>query len=99
MTTQLQVTQAKDTEVFFEVWTYDEARSKRWEKPIFVTTIKKLQEEGLYDPWYDEIPTKTTWWYADAEKTKISVLSHKTKNPNGVPVGLVVLNMSFEEEL
>tara|TARA_Y100000004_G_C8954040_1_gene429941 strand:- start:1463 stop:1765 length:303 start_codon:yes stop_codon:yes gene_type:complete len=98
MTTQLKQTYDDTTTIYNDAWVLDEARSKRWQKPIYVTSLGQLEEHGIYDPWYDEIPKGATFWYGDADKTTISVLSHKTKSPSGDKVGLVVLNMSFTEE-
>ena len=99
MTTEVKQTYDNvTTTIYNDAWVLDEARSRRWEKPIYVTNFSKLEESGIFDPWYDEIPKGVTFWYGDSEKTTISVLSHKTKSPNGDKVGLVVLNMQLEEE-
>lgn len=91
--TQMQTIQ----EPFNEIWHLDEARSERWEKPILVTTIGKLEQEGLYDPWYDEIPNSPTFWYDSNERDRVSCITHKSKSPTGIPVGLVVMNkVEFE---
>ena len=79
-------------EPYNEIWKLDEARSRRWEKPILVTTVGKLEQEGVLDPWYDEIPKTATFWYDSNKRERVACITHKSKSPNGVKVGLCVMN-------
>lgn len=96
--TQLQQNSTDVLEIWNEAWTYDEPRSKRWKKPIYVSTINKVDNYGMFDPWYEELPKNCTFWHRSKECDEITCISHKTKNPNGEQVGLVVLNLSVEVE-
>lgn len=77
-----------------DAWTFDPKRSEKHSKPIYVTNIPKLDGSGVYDPWYQEMPKGSTFWFQnfdDPELRYCSSITHKAKSPNGTDVGLCVI--------
>ena len=53
-----------------DAWTFDPKRSEKHSKPIYVTNIPKLDGSGVYDPWYQEMPKSSTFWFQNFEKVE-----------------------------
>ena len=70
----------------------DPSRSKKWKKPVYVTNLSNLEDYGVSDPWYEDIPKAVTFWFSKDGTQKVVCMSHKSKCPNETKVGLVVLN-------
>ena len=81
-----------------DAWSFDPLRSEKHDKPIYVTNIPKLDDSGVFDPWYQELPKGSTFWFTNFDEPELkycSTITHKTKSPNGTDVGLVVINQQF----